>query len=146
LTEATLVSRRSATSDAFQRRTSRRIRTVRGVAAVGEGPAVGDRLDPRRLGKAGERAVRGADLAEVHRPGAALAAVDHVEGDVRRDPVEPRLEGRAALEAVVSAPGAEHRLLDGVLGLEDGAEHPVAVAGQVPPVGFEAHLEPAGDE
>src|SRR5438876_487621 len=37
----------------------------------------------------------------------------------------------AALEAVEAPPGADERLLDGVLGLEWGAEHPVAVGRQL---------------
>ena len=69
--------------------------------------------------------------AEVHRPRAPLAPREHVEADVRRDPVEPRAERRAALEPVEALPGAEERLLHRVLGLEDRAEHPVAVARQL---------------
>src|SRR5205085_12376158 len=45
-----------------------------------------------------------------------------------------RTHGRPALEAVEVAPGAHHRLLDGVVGLEGRAEHPVAVASQLPAV------------
>ena len=68
---------------------------------------------------------------EVHRPRAALSALQHVEAHVGRDAVEPRAQRRAALEAVEAAPRADDRLLDGVLGLERRSEHPVAVAGQL---------------
>ena len=44
-----------------------------------------------------------------------------------------RFEGRsgAALEAIVRAPGPGQRFLHGVLGIERGAEHPVAESGQL---------------
>jgi hypothetical protein len=51
------------------------------------------------------------------------------------------VEVRARLEAVVAAPGPQHRLLHRVLGLEGRAEHPVAVAGQLPAVLLESLLE-----
>jgi hypothetical protein len=38
--------------------------------------------------------------SEIHRPRAALASCECVEADVRRDAVQPRLQGRTALEAV----------------------------------------------
>ena len=44
----------------------------------------------------------------------------------------------AALELVVAAPGPDEGLLDGVLGFERGAEHPVAVAGQLDAIGLRA--------
>jgi hypothetical protein len=46
----------------------------------------------------------------------------------------------------MAPPGAEHRLLHGVLGLEGRGEHPVAVAGQLPAVLLERALElPRGE-
>jgi hypothetical protein len=91
-----------------------------------------ERLDPghlrQRVQVGGDRLLRG---AEIHRPGAALASLEHVEADVRRDPVEPRAKRRAALEVVEVLPGAQERLLDRVLGLEGRPEHPVAVRGQL---------------
>lgn len=47
------------------------------------------------------------------------------------DPVEPGAHARAPLEPAGRPPGPQHGLLDGVLGLRRGAEHPVAVAGQL---------------
>ena len=78
-----------------------------------------NRFDPGHLGQCVEvRRDRLARGPEIHRPGAALAGVQHVEADVCRDPVEPRAQRRAALEAVQAPPGAQQRLLHGVLGLE----------------------------
>ena len=64
---------------------------------------------------------------EVHRASAALALGEHVQAHVGGDAVQPRAQRRAALEPVAWLPGAQQRLLDGVLGLERRAEHPVAV-------------------
>ena len=63
---------------------------------------VRDRLQPHDFG--GHVQVldhRRAGRAEVHRPRAPLAPAQHVETDVRRDPVEPRPQRRASLEPVV---------------------------------------------
>ena len=96
---------------------------------------VGDRLDPGHLGKRVQVLEdRGARRAEIHRPGTAPSRAEHVEADVRRDPVEPGAERRATLEPVEALPGADERVLHGVLGVERRAEHPVAVAGQLRPV------------
>ena len=63
----------------------------------------------------------------LHGRGPARAALELVQAGVGRDPVEPRLDRRAALEALEPAPGAEQRLLHDVLGVLGRAEHPVAV-------------------
>jgi hypothetical protein len=57
----------------------------------------------------------------------AVALVDHPQADVRRDPVEPRRQLRARLEAPDAAPSAQHRLLESVVGVVHGSEHPVAM-------------------
>ena len=161
-----------ATSSAFQRSTSRRISTARcrggrccsaatkasridsfatarsaGSASSGStcrsstgsthavpGPArrqrVLDRL-PRRAG-------------QVHRQRAALPAGQLVEADVGGDPVQPRPQRRPALEVRQPAPGAHHRLLHRVLGVEGRAEHPVAVAGQLAAVLEQPRVELVG--
>jgi hypothetical protein len=114
---------------------------LRGVAVLGQDARVGDRLEPRGLGaRRRERSLGGARGPEVHRPRTPVATVEHVHAHVRGDPVQPRPQRRAALEAVVRTPGADHRLLHGVLGLEGGPEHAVAVAGQLAAVLLEAHL------
>ncbi len=106
-----------------------------GVVVLCHDEGVGHRLDPRDLGphvQVGDD--RLACRAQVHRPGAPLPAAEHVEADVRRDAVEPRPQRRAPLEPLEAPPGADERLLDCVLRLERGREHPVAVRGQLPPV------------
>ncbi len=158
-TDATLVSSSSATSAAFHRSTSHRISTARWRggrcwsaatkasrivsrdSATSAGSPSGAMA---RLGIGSIHVTSGSVFrfeilgstrgAEVHRPGATLAAVQHVEADVRRDPVEPRAQRGAALEPVDAAPGPDQRVLNGVLGLERRAEHAVAVGGQLAPV------------
>lgn len=94
--------------------------------------------DPGRLGQAGaDRGVHARRGGEIHRPGPALTALEQVEAHIRGDPVEPGPQGRPPLEPVVAPPGPHHRLLDGVLGLERRAQHPVAVAGQLGAVGLQ---------
>ena len=137
-TAGTDVSRSSAISVACQRRTSRQDqrgalpgrqvlqrsdeREAQGLArdrAVLGQVGVRDRLEPHDFrGDVQVLDHRRAGRAEVHRPGAPLAAAQHVQAHVRRDPVEPRPQRRAPLEPVVGAPGAHHRLLHRVLGLE----------------------------
>ena len=169
LTEATVVPSSSATSSAFQCRTSRRMSTARwrgrqvlerrderqpdrlagdrDIGGIAAGRARRGRRGPARS-RCSRAAVRGACVSaveagpEVHRAGPALWRAEHVEADVGRDPVQPRAERRATLEPVEVPPRADHRLLDGVLGLEGRPEHPVAVAGELDPMGFEERLEP----
>ena len=146
------MSSSSATSLACQRSTSRRISTARwrggrcwsaatnarrivSRATTSAGSTSGhhrvrDRLHPGALGRVQDRG-RLAARPEVHRACAALAAAQHVEADIRRDAVQPRAQRRAPLEAVVAAPGADHRLLHGVLGLEGRAEHAVGVGDEL---------------
>jgi RNA polymerase sigma-70 factor (ECF subfamily) len=65
----------------------------------------GNRLDPGHLRQSVEvRLDRLARRPEIHRPGAALAPVQHVETDVRGDPVEPGAKRCPALEAVEGPP------------------------------------------
>ena len=110
------------------------------IAAGRDGAVVRYGLDPGRLGQRRRRAAASAvsGRVEVDRPGPSLARALHVEADVRRDLVQPRAEGRPALERVVAAPRPDERLLDRVLRLERRAQDPVAVAGQLDPVRLEA--------
>ena len=160
-TEATLVSSSSAASLACQRSTSQRISTARCcggrcwsaatnaslIVSLAIAASAGSGVGSIHVTSGSSRrfSITGSPRrAEVHRPGAALARAEHVEADVGRDPVEPRLERRPALEALVAAPRADERLLHGVLGLERRAEHPVGVRGQRRPVLFELLLESGG--
>src|SRR5207237_7407679 len=70
------------------------------------------------------------------RPGRARARwAATVVAPAGGDLVQPGAQGRALLGKPADAlPGGQHRLLDGVLGVGDGAEHPVAVHLQLPPV------------
>jgi hypothetical protein len=119
-----------------------RFRHPCGIAVVGHDALVGDRLEPLVRGPGAELAVHPARGAELERPDPPLLAAEHVEADVRCDPVEPGLERRASLEAVERAPRSHHRLLDCVLGVERRAEHPVAVARELPAVILELALQP----
>ena len=120
-----------------------RLGQLGGVAIDRQHARVGDGQHPLRLGEHRRgRRVGGRRAAEVHRAGAPVAAVEHVEAHVGGDAVEPRPQLRPALEAVVGAPGAHHGLLHGVLGLERRAEHPVAVCGELPAVPLQDLVEP----
>ena len=84
-------------------------------------------------GRAGARAPRRATGASATGE-PPVGAPDRVEADVRGDPVEPRPEGRRAVEGLAGAPRPQEGLLDGVLGLLERAEHPVRVHVQLAPV------------
>src|SRR6202044_719310 len=61
----------------------------------------------------------------------------HVEAPIGGDLVQPSAQRRAFLgEPADALPGGQHRLLEGVLGVLEGSEHPVAVHLQPPPVGL----------
>ena len=61
-------------------------------------------------------------------------AADHLQAGGGGDPVEPVPQRRPALEAVQAAPGQQLGLLQGVVGVVERAEHPVAVHVQRPQV------------
>ena len=87
------------------------------------------RLDPHHLGKGISRRSGGRDRhRQIHRQCPAFPAAKGIEAHVGRDPVEPRPDGRPALEAVERLPGLDQRLLHGVVGVESRPEHAVAVA------------------
>src|SRR5438067_1347519 len=64
-------------------------------------------------------------LGQLGRPRAS--ARDRGEADIGGDGVKPGAELRARLVAVGAFPGAQHRLLERVVGVVERAEHPVAV-------------------
>src|SRR2546421_10988690 len=66
---------------------------------------------------------------------------DRGEADVRGDGVQPGAELRARLVAVGAFPGAQHRLLERVVGVVERAEHPVAVEMERPPVWLDQERE-----
>ena len=77
-----------------------RRRRSRAGSPSGDDEAVGHRLDPELVGRAQVLDDRRAGGPEIHRACTPLAALEHVEADVRRDAVEPRAQRRAALEAL----------------------------------------------
>ena len=76
------------------------------------------------------------ELRHIPLPGRAPARrAARVEAPVGGDLVQPGAQRRAFLSEPADAlPGGQHRLLDGVLGVGEGSEHPVAVHLQLPPV------------
>ena len=105
-------------------------------------PGIGDGLNPGVLGQHGaERRSRAGRSFELHRPGPPLSAPEHVEAHVGGDPVQPRPDRGPSLERVVGPPGPNHRLLHRVLGVEAGAEHAVAVAGELTSMELELGIE-----
>ncbi len=71
-----------------------------------------------------------ADLGE--HGGAAAPPLNDLQARRRGDPVQPVIQRRPALIGVQAAPGPDHGLLQGVLGLIERAEHPVTVQVQRP--------------
>ena len=87
-----------------------------------------------QIGSLMTSAHRRADLGGRPEVGGQLpagAVPGDVEGGVGGDGVEPGANAAAALELVQPAPGAQQRVLHGVLGVLDRAEHPVAVGAQL---------------
>jgi hypothetical protein len=81
------------------------------------------RLEPQRLARRGH---------------AARALVERVEARVGGDLVQPGAQRGARGERLAPAPRAQERLLDGILGLLEGTEHPVAVDVQLAAVTLDA--------
>ena len=110
----------------------------RGVAVLDAEGLVGVRLDPDRLDqRLADAAVRIGGRPVVDRQDPLGPALDRVQGGVGRDPVEPGAQRAAALELGQSAPGANQRFLERVLGVLDGAQHPVAVGVELGAVGLD---------
>jgi hypothetical protein len=144
LTAGTEVSSNSATSAALQPSTSRRTSTARcravscckattkasatdsrcSATAAGSGPSWGQvvqepvraGLQPRHLG-----------TLRSGRDAATPAGLEHPQAGGRGDPVQPGAQRSASLEGVQVLPGPQQGLLGGVLGVVEGAQHPVAV-------------------
>jgi len=78
------------------------------------------------------------ELRHVPLPGRAPArCAARVQAPVGGDLVQPGAQRRAFLSEPADAlPGGQHRLLDRVLGVGQGPQHPVAVHLQLPPVGL----------
>ena len=94
---------------------------------------VGKRLEPHDLAEPGR--LGRLDPGDVPLLGRAPAGrAQRVEAPVGGDPVEPGADRGASLEPAEALPGGQQRVLQGVLGVLEGAEHPVAVHLQLPAV------------
>ena len=79
--------------------------------------------------------------AVIGREDPTRSARDQPQAGVRRDSVQPRAHRAPTLEGTQSSPGAEQRLLQGVLRVLDRAEHPVAMRQELASVGEHQPLE-----
>ena len=96
---------------------------------------IGIRLQPRDLfGRVHRDRKIGARRHDIRGQNTPTAAFQRVEAHVRGDPVQPRADRGPALERRPGLPCAQERLLEGVVGVINGAEHPVAVDVEPPPV------------
>ena len=94
---------------------------------------VGIRLEPDDLAEPGR--LGRFDAGHVPLLGRASAGrAARVEAPVGGDPVEPGAQRGASLEPAEALPGGQQRVLQGVLGVLERSEHPVAVHLQLPPV------------
>ena len=162
LTAGTLVSSKSAASVACHRRTSHRMRTARwrgGQVLEGGNESQADAIaralpvgpgrppaatpgrrrwgDPGPVGQgwqSGSDSTGGLRRSELHRAGPALAASEDVQAHVGGNAVQPRSHARPPFETPRRPPGPDHGLLDRIVGVEGGAEHPVAVPGELTPI------------
>jgi hypothetical protein len=93
---------------------------------------IGIGLEPRDLGQRDARVTgRVGRRDDVERHDALRALADDVQRCVGGDSVEPRPYRLVALEPAESAPGAQHGVLERVVGVVQRAEHPVAVRVQL---------------
>ena len=97
------------------------------------------RLDPHRFGERNAGAVvRVGGRPVVDRQHQLGPALDRLQADVGRDRVQPRAQRAAAFEGLQPPPRAQQRLLQRVLRILRGAEHPVAVGAQLGPERLDA--------
>src|SRR5215218_6699785 len=160
LTDSTVESSMPATSLAWNPRTSRKTRTAswrggrtcRGHEGQGNGlglliaglraerhldraleEGIGIRLQPYDLAEPGRRWWCNPRYVPLGgRASAGRAA--RVEAPVGGDPVEPGAQRGPSLKRSEALPGGQQRVLERVLGVLEGSEHPVAVHLQLPPV------------
>ena len=114
-------------------------RQLGGIIGWPCGVAVAERLAPQLLRQPlGVRRGVPTFLSEIHREGPPPSGFEHVQAHVGGDAVQPRPKCRSTFEPVVAPPCPDDRLLDGVLRVELGAQHPGAVSGQLGPVPFDS--------
>ena len=103
---------------------------LEGIRVGRQGARIRDRLEPMRAWASFERIIDRARRTLFHRPGTPRAIGQSIKADIRGDSIQPRPERRPPIEAIETAPGADHGVLDRILGVEGGAQHAVAVPGQ----------------
>ncbi len=101
---------------------------------------VGKRLEPRDLAEPGRLGRFDTDNVPRLR-GTAACRTQRVETLIRRDPVEPRADGRAARVSIETLPRGQQRALQRVLRVLQRAEHPVAVHLQLAAMRFGQRAE-----
>ena len=89
-------------------------------------------LQPGHRVRAGRRRAAGGQAQRGLRPPGRGAQL--VQAGVGGHPVQPGPDGRPGLERGQAAPGREQRLLQGIIRVVEGTEHPVAVHVQLAPV------------
>jgi hypothetical protein len=115
------------------------------VAGLGPGESVLDAehlvrigLQPHRLNERRLRVIVGIAgrtvVGRQHPPGSAR---DQVEADIGRDLVEPRAKRASSLESFQPPPRPQEGFLEGVLGVVDRAQHPIAVSVELLAVGLD---------
>ena len=105
-------------------------------AALEPEPLVGVGLEPDRFGDRFGGAVVGVGRRRVvNRQHPLRPPLDRLQAGVGGDLVEPGTKRAAPLEPCQPAPGAQQRLLQGVLRVRDRAEHAVAVRVKLGAVG-----------
>ena len=87
-------------------------------------------LRPRTVARSGRRSVVEGQLPS---PASHSGVQRRVGGDLE----QPRPDRTAAFEARQGAPGPQQGVLDGVLGVVDGGQHPVTVSLQLGPVNLD---------
>jgi hypothetical protein len=96
---------------------------------------VREELHPHRLHESGRRITMGiSGRTVVSRKHPSGPPRDFVKADVGRDLVQPGAKRTALLESREPAPRPHERVLNGILGRVDRAQHPVAVSEQLFPV------------
>jgi hypothetical protein len=92
-----------------------------------------------------ERVIHAAHRTVLDRANPACRVGESVEANVGGDAVQPGAQRGTPFESFEALPGADHRLLDRVVGVPGGAEHPVAMPGERRAVGFELSDIERGD-
>ena len=116
----------------LQQRDERQVHRLAGLVA-GLGPGV-VRGRSRRVGLQPRNLFQGRARREVDRELTSSTALDQGQATVGGDAVEPGTHVASRCQPVERRPCPDQRLLDGILGILDRSQHPVAVHLQLGPV------------